>query len=487
MDWRSVAFVILILSLSAHAQESTTTTIAETTTTTTLAETTTTFTTTIPITTVPTTTIPTTTTTLPGSCITDSDCPADSTSFECRDGKNGDVFEVIRTYTCEVDICVEHETLNIEDSCASNEECIEGNQDCQLVAECSVDADCPGGAESYVCVDGNVWSQIPDSVCQSGECITGSDEIDICTADEECIVGNPICQPLPDCSVDDDCPGGAESYVCVDGNVWALTQDSVCQSGECIAGSVEYDVCIATEECIAGQSNCQVIPGFCITDSDCPADTTDFECRDGKNGDVFKVIRTYTCEVDICVENETWNIEDSCGTDQDCLDGEEDCVDDDRECDDDNDCDDDKDYQCRSGDVWRYTTTYECIDHDCEEEDVDSEEDDECDPDEYCVDGEKKCLTKTSTTYLYTISTTSTTTTQRSTTSTRYRPPTTTRPRSTTSTSTTTTSTSTTSTSMTTTSLAPEPTFMDKLLFRRPLENVVDLIYRILYKIALWD
>lgn len=150
------------------------------------------------------------------------------------------------------------------------------------------------------------------------------------------------------------------------------------------------------------------------------------------------------------------------------------------------------------GNVYKEVTAYECVDHACEVDDSASESvlRDECNENEYCDenaldDGERNCLTRTDITLLTTTMTapsTTTTTIRKVTitqppTTTYYLAPTNTRAAETTST----TSTMAPTTSSTTSSTPPTPSFVERVVFKEPVELLLELAERMIDVIVFWD
>ena len=328
-------------------------------------------------------------------------------------------------------------------------------------AGCTSDADCSAGTPHRECTGNEVYEVTPTSVCSDGECIDDISLVEDCTDRDNMILG------------------------CAENNVISIITSYTCSAGACTSSDSTNvnQTCSVSETCVNGA--CNPINNFCNTASDCPSDVTDYDCRNGDE-DIYEVVTSYDCVNNVCTSSESENFIESCHGDDECADGFDECLDVDRDCDYDGDCDEDSEWRCYSGDVYKYTYYYECVDHECVEDDDDKELEDECDPDEYCVDGERDCLSKTDTTLiLFTTTFSTTSSTRRQTTSTTFLLTTSTH------TTTSSTSTSSTSTSSTTTSTTlvqdVGPSFMERIIFIRPLKNIVSVFFSILNAIFFWN
>lgn len=184
--------------------------------------------------------------------------------------------------------------------------------------ECDADNPCPSDEE---CIDEKC---VPIIEC---------DDNNPCPEDEECV--NNQCVPKPDCVIDSDCP----EIAC---------EIAYCYSDTCF---YNYVSCQDNDDCCppgctsSNDNDCEA-PPECTENANC----TSYNSNSSKyclNDDVYKNVSVWSCESELCVENETIVLVENCTSLEECKYGGCYIVGD--ECDTDDDCASDE--ECTSSGV----------------------------------------------------------------------------------------------------------------------------------------
>ncbi len=163
-----------------------------------------------------------------GSCICDADCCADD---DCGTGEVCDG----GACTCATECCHDDDCPGmgrcdgdgfcecifaccVDDDCPGLETCDDGYCECEQ--ECCEDSDCPGFKE---CQGGSCVCDHP-VCCHAGDCPSGMD----CSHYQECIELDGECDNTCDCTLGQQCSGGADGGDCRSGLPGPLPHESEC-------------------------------------------------------------------------------------------------------------------------------------------------------------------------------------------------------------------------------------------------------------------
>lgn len=226
--------------------------------------------------------------TLGQSCSSDDDC----NSSICADA-GGDIGTICSG--CEFDsdcgqeqVCVIASaagyadcsgTLDLGDSCTSDEQCISGECRGEVCSECTNDSDCSDGG---FCVD---------SIDDVGYFVCEGELGDYCEANDDCgtdycFINRNVCS---ECSVNADC--GVSQECDYDGGDGYAS---------CVGTATLGDSCDSDQQCISESCNTGVC-SECNSDSDCNGGT----CTDDRSGTGY-----FVCEGEL---GEDCNNDDDCG------------------------------------------------------------------------------------------------------------------------------------------------------------------------------